>query len=175
MTTIVDDAEHQTDDGAGPEDHPEVRAGLRERRPDLRCAGLNDREPEHGVEEEAGRGDRRDHEHDRDQDRAAQHVQGLAVQHVRLEVVHRQPDPHRRQDLNEREPPVREQQLEPVEEHHEAADHQRERSEHAPRPTQADDQLLHHRLITIAHSHDELPQPVRQRRVLMWRRLTAIA
>jgi len=41
-----------------------------------------------------------------------------------LEVEHRRPDPHRREELDERETPVLEEEANPLEEHGEAADHE---------------------------------------------------
>ena len=64
--------------------------------------------------ERPGWHDREHHEQkdDRDQNRPAEHVEGLAVQDVGLEVEHGQPNPHRGKDLHEGEPPVRHQQPE---------------------------------------------------------------
>jgi hypothetical protein len=145
------EAEQQADEETGAQDHREVRAGLGERRSHAGATRLHDREPEHGVEEEARRGDRRDDEHDRDQHRAAQHVEGLVMQRVCLQVVHGEPDPHRRQDLHQRQPPIREQQPEPVEQHREPTDHEGERSEQAMRPAEAQDHLLSGLLVAIAY------------------------
>ena len=122
-----------------------------------------DRKPEHGIQEERGGGDCGDREHDRDQDRAAQHVKRLAVQCMCLPVEHDDPDPHRGHDLDEREPPIREQQLEPVEERHDPAGHERKRSEQAPRATQSKDRLLDHRLVAVPHGAHVAPEPRRQR------------
>ena len=69
---------------------------------------------------------------------AVPRVEPRALEHVGLEVEDRHPDPHRRQDLDERQPPVVEQQPQPVEEHHERADGERERREDPSRPAQRD-------------------------------------
>ena len=100
---------------------------------DLRAAGLSDREREYGVQVEARRGDHSDAKHQRDHDRRSlQLVERLAVQHVNLQVQHGRPDPHRGQHLDQGEPPVAEQQLDPVEEHREGSDGQGKGSQ--PRP-----------------------------------------
>jgi hypothetical protein len=122
---------------------------------------LHDRKREHCVQEEAGGCYGRDCEHDRDEDRAVQHANGLAVQGVLLEIEHREPDPHRRKDLHERQPPVREQKPQSAEEHRHAADHERERSQTPPRAAQAQDHLLDHRLVAVAHRAHEPPQACR--------------
>jgi hypothetical protein len=95
----------------------------------------------------------------------------LAVQYVHLPVEHRDPDPHRGQDLDEREPPIRKQQLEPLEERHDPADHERKRSEQTPRATELKDRLLNHRLVAISHGAHKAPEASPQRHVWLERRV----
>ena len=134
--------QQQTDHGARDHDRPEVTPRLGDRRPDLRGARTRDREGEHGVEEEAGDRDRDDDGDHRDEHGAAEHGERVVVEHVRLQVGHRRPDPDRGRNLHEQEPPVRDQQLQAVEEQREGAHREHERREHAARVAQAEDRLL---------------------------------
>jgi hypothetical protein len=108
-----------------PQHDSQVRPGLGERGPDLWRPRLGDRERKHRVEEKARRAERghgqnkRDHHH-----RTGQHMERLAVQHVRFQVEHGGPDPHGGQHLNQGQPPVGEQQLHPFEKHGYGADGQ---------------------------------------------------
>ena len=128
-----------------------MRACALEGRAQLRWTRAGDGKPEHRVQEERGGGDCSNREHDRDQDRALQHVERLAVQCVRLPVEHGQPDPNRRQDLDEREAPVRDQQLHAVEERDEPAHHECQRRKEARSLTQRQDGVGHHRLIAFSY------------------------
>jgi len=55
------------------------------------------------FQKEAGRCDDGDDGHGGDQVAAADGVERLLVDHMDLEVEHRRPDPHRREELDERE------------------------------------------------------------------------
>ena len=136
---------------------------LRDGRPDLGAAGLRDREGEHGVEEEARDRDRDDQQAGWDQNGAAHDGEGFVVQHVRLEIEHRQPDPHRREDLHEGEPPVGDEQPEPVEQHHERADGERERGEDAPRLAEPQDRLLDLGFVVVLDGPHERPDTRQER------------
>ena len=137
----------------------QVRPGLGERGPDLRPARPGDGEREHGVQEETRRRDRGHGQHQRDHDRPGQFVKRLPVQHVRLQVEHGGPDPHRRQHLDQGEPPVREQQLHPREQHGNGTDGQRERSQPAPGPAQLQDPGFDGRHIAVPDGADQLHGP----------------
>ncbi len=106
---------------------------------------------------------------DRDEHRTAQHVEGLAVQHVGLEVVRRQPDPHRRKNLDQRSgPPVgQEQSSVRLNEHREGTHRKRERGEHAPRSAQAEDRV-DRRLVVVFDGTHERPDARRQERSGSW-------
>ncbi len=84
------------------------------------------------------------------------------MQHVRLEIEHRQPDPHRWKDLHEREPPVGCEQPESSEQHHERADGERERGEQTVRTAQAEDRLLDPGLVVVLDGPHERPDPRRK-------------
>ena len=162
VTTVVDSASSR------PTTAPETRIGsevtprLRDGRPNLGATRPRDREREHRVEEEARHGDRDDGQDDRDEDRAAEHVEGVALQHVDPEVRHRHPDPDRREELYEREAPVGHEQLESVEQQREGADREREWREHAPRAAQAEDRLLDPGLVALLDGAHERADTSRQ-------------
>ncbi len=96
-----------------------------------------------------------DRQADRDQHRAGQVAERLAVEQVALEVVHREPDPHRGDDLDQRQSPVGEDQPQAVEQQCEGADGERERGEHAPGPAQPQNRLLDLRLVVVLDRADE--------------------
>jgi hypothetical protein len=123
--------------------------------PDLRRTRSRDGEREHRVEEEARGGDRRDGQHDRDPDWPAQHMKGMPVQDMGLQVEQGNPDPHRRQDLDQREAPAGEQQLDPLEQHDESADAEGKGGQQPPGLAQPDYRLLHGRFVTVANSADQ--------------------
>ena len=85
------------------------------------------------------------------------------MEHVRLEIEHRQPDPHRREDLHEREPPIGHEQLESVEQHGEGADGEGERGKYAPRLAEAEDRLLNPGLVVVLDGPHQRPDPRRKR------------
>ena len=151
-------AEKNADNPSRCQDDGQVRPGLGEGRPDLRAAGLGDREREYGVQVEARRGDHSDAKHQRDHDRRSlQLVERLAVQHVNLQVQHGRPDPHRGQHLDQGEPPVAEQQLDPVEEHREGSDGQGKGSQPRPGAAQPQEHLVHDLPVAVPDGLDELP------------------
>ena len=76
-------------------------------------------------------------------------VELLALERVRLEVEQREPDPHRRQHLDQGQPPVGEQRPQPLEEHHERAEREDERREDPPRPAQREDGCLDRGLVVL--------------------------
>jgi hypothetical protein len=129
-----------------------VNAGL-----DLRLTRGHDGEGEHRVQKEAGGGHRGDGHHDGDQDRAAQDMEALAVEDVRLQVERRNPDPHRRKHLDQQEPPVREQQFHPVEQHHEGADDEGKRGERPVRPAEREHGSLDHGFVAVSYGAHECP------------------
>ena len=114
-------AEAQADRGAPSQDHGEAGPGPGERRPDHRRSRPGDGKGEDGVQEEAHGGDRGHGEHERDHDRPVHYMEGLPAQHVGLQIEHGEPDPHRREHLDQGKPPVGDQQLHPVEQHHQGA------------------------------------------------------
>ena len=87
------------------------------------------------------------------------------MQNVRFEVEHREPDPHRRKDLNEGQAPVGEHQLEAVEEHREGARGERQRREPTPRLAETEDRFLGHRLVPLANRLHEPPDALTEPRV----------
>ena len=124
---------------------------------DLRAAGLSDREGEYGVQVEARRGDHSDAKHQRDHNRRSLQLgERLAVQHVSLQVQHGRPDPHRGQHLDQGEPPVAEQQLDPVEEHREGSDGQGKGSQPRPGAAQPQEHLVHDLPVAVPDGLDEL-------------------
>ena len=92
---------------------------------------------------------------ERERGRPAPGVEVLPLERVRLEVEHRDPDPHRRQDLDEREPPVDENEPQTLEEHHERADREHERGKDPPRPAQREHGRLDRRLVPGLYRIDE--------------------
>ena len=85
-------------------------------------------------------------------------VERPPVQGVRLEVQHRQPDPHRRQDLHHGQPPVGEHELHALEQHHEGAHRECEGCQPATRAAHAQDRCLDHRLVAVADGLDQFAQ-----------------
>ena len=81
---------------------------------------------------------------------------------VAFEVVHCDPDPHRGQELHEREPPVEDQQLHAVEEHDECADRERERRKDSPRLAERPDRVFHHPLVAVADRSDQCREALRR-------------
>ena len=59
------------------------------------------------------------------------------MQHVKPEVEHRRPDPHRRDDLDQQQTPVGQEQAQTFHEHCKCADPERERGEDAPAAAEA--------------------------------------
>jgi len=66
---------------------------------------------------------------------------------VSFEIVHRDPDPHRGQELHERKPPVEDEQPHAVEEHHECADGENERGKYPPGLAECPDRVFDHLLV----------------------------
>ena len=126
------------------------------RRSDL-GRGVRDREREHGVEEEAARGDGDDQECERDQDWPANDVKRLAVQHVQLQIEHRQPDPHGWKQRDQSEAPVSDDQLQGVEQNRDRADRKGKWREYLARAAQAENRLLDLRLVAVLYRPEERP------------------
>ena len=99
---------------------------------------------------------------DEDEQGTAQIVKRLAAKRVGFEVVHCDPDPHRGQELHEREPPVEDQQLHAVEEHDECADRERERRKDPPRLAECPDRVFHHPLVPVADRSDQCREALRR-------------
>ena len=68
---------------------------------------------------------------------------------VHLQVERHQPDPHRREDLHQRQPPVGDEQPEAVEQQRDRSDHEGERRERPARAAQPQDGLLDLRLVVL--------------------------
>ena len=85
-------------------------------------------------------------------------VERSPVQNVGLEVEHREPDPHRRQDLDQGQAPVGEDELHSLEEHLEGPHGQRKGCEPAARAAHAQYRRLHHRFVAVADGLDQLAQ-----------------
>ena len=100
-----------------PSTDREVRSCLSERGSDFGWGRSSDGERENGVEEEAGSSDRDDSQDDGDEHGTAQILKRFAAKRVGFEIVHCDPDPHRGQELHERQPPVEDEQPHAVEEH----------------------------------------------------------
>ena len=77
-----------------------------------------------------------------------EHAERPAVEQVGLEVEQRDPDPHGRQHLDERQAPVREQQLHALEEHHERSDQEGEGSQVAAGAAEVEDGLFDRGVVT---------------------------
>jgi hypothetical protein len=101
--------EQHANDSSGNQDHRPMTPSSCHRWTDLGVTRSRDRKCKYRIEEEARCGDCHDQQADRDQDRTAQDVKGFAVQYVQLDVEHRQPNPHRREDLDKGQPPVRDE------------------------------------------------------------------
>ena len=139
-----------------------MRPGLRERGPDRGRTVARDGKGEYGVQEETRRGNSGNGQDDRDHDGTGQYMERLPVQHVGLQVEHGGPDPHRRQDLDQGQPPVGEQQLHAVKQHGQGTDRQSEGSEPPPRTAQPYYRLFYGRTVVVADGLNELPDPGRQ-------------
>src|SRR5919198_3658271 len=98
----------------------------RQRRSDAGLAGRRDREGEDRVQVEARGGDQDDRDDERGLDGAVPDMELAAFEDVHLQVEQREPDPHRRQNLDQGEPPVRDEQLEALEEQDERAEREYE-------------------------------------------------
>ena len=143
------------------EDRPDVSPGFGERGLDLRLlAGLGDRETEHRVEIEGGRGDRDDGEQQRDEQRAAHDVELPTAEHVALQIHHRQPDPHGRQHLDQGQLPVGDEQPDSLEEHREGTHDQGQRSEEAIALAEGEDGVLDLAVVPLS---DRLDQSAEER------------
>ena len=121
--------------------------------------GTADGEGEDAVQVEAGRGEHDHPEDARDQQRAADDVELLAVEDVELDVEHGDPDPHGGHDLNHGQPPVGVEELHALEQHEEGTHDQGQRGEPAPALAELEDRLLH-RLVVAAP--DGVGQPADQ-------------
>ncbi len=137
------------------QDRAEMRVRLAKGRSDLGVR-RGDGKGEDRVEEKAPCCQRGDGQCERDEDRTAHDVELLPVQHVQLDVEHRHPDPHGRQDLHQGQPPVDEERLEPLEEHEEGAHDQGERRQPASRTAQVENGLPHRFLVAGLDEPDQL-------------------
>ena len=77
------------------------------------------------------------------------------MQDVDLDVEHGQPDPHGRDDLHQRQAPIRDQELEALEEHEEGADDQSEGGEPAAAPAQIEHGPLHRGVVATPDGIDQ--------------------
>ena len=125
--------------------------------PDFRPAGYRNGEGEDAVQVEAG-GRQRGHPDDAgDQDRAADDVELLAVEHVELDVEHGEPDPHGRDDLHHGEAPVCVQELHPLEQHEEGTHNEGQRRQPASALAELHHRLFYGLVVAPAYGVDELP------------------
>ena len=76
-------------------------------------------------------------------------VEALPVEHVGLQVEHGGPDQHGRQDLDEGQPPVGEERLDPLEEHGEASDQQGQGCQPPAPLTEGEHRGLHHVVVAV--------------------------
>ncbi len=128
---------------------------LAEGGPDLGLPRLRNGEGEHTVEVEAGRRDRDDGQHTRDEDGATDDVELLAVEHVHLDVEHGGPDPHGGHDLHEGEAPVGDEQLQALEQHEEGAHDQRQRGQPAAAVAELEHGLLDGAVVAAVDGVDQ--------------------
>ena len=84
--------------------------------------------------------------------------EGLPVQYVELQVEHRQPDPERRENLDQHQPPVRQQHLEPVEQEREGSHREGQRRED-PAPFAEPEQALEDDFVFLLDGPDERANP----------------
>jgi hypothetical protein len=80
-----------------------------------------------------------------------------AAEQVDFQVKHGQPEPHRREHLDQGEPPVGEQQLESLEQHGDGAYGKGGGGEQWPGTAQPDNRLLHRRLVVVLDGAEEPP------------------
>ena len=131
--------------------------GFGERRANLRRSRLRDGEREDAVEEETAGGKAGDDQEHEPEQRSTQKVKLFPVESVSLEVEHGGPDPHGREDLDEREPPVREEELHSLEEHGEGADQHRQGCQPTAALAECQDGSLDHRFVPCANGRDQTP------------------
>ena len=79
----------------------------------------------------------------------------VTLERVCLEVEQREPDPHRGQYLDQRQPPVREQQLQALKEHDEGTDREHQWREYAPRAAEIEDGRLDRGLVACLDRANE--------------------
>ena len=84
-----------------------------------------------------------------------QRVERLSVEDVSLEVQHCGPDPHGREHLDYREPPVGEQQLDSFEQHDKGTADYSERCEDAPATAQLKDRGLDRGVVALVDGADQ--------------------
>ena len=89
---------------------------------DRRLDPLGDHEGEYHVQEHRRHGHRQDQHSDRRQARFVGAVEGPAVERLLPQVVHRQPQPDGRQQLDRYQPPVAEQPSQAAQQHRERSD-----------------------------------------------------
>ena len=157
------ESQRQADDSAPANDRPGVPARLPEHGLQVRRARPRDREGEGGVEEERAYRDQ-DSEHEQHHDdRPADDVEFLAVQHVRLQVERHRPDQQGRKSLDQHQPPVRHQQPQRAEQHDERADDQGQRREDLPSPGELEDCLLDRVFVAVTDGDNEPPPELTDR------------
>ena len=145
----------QADAAAPRQDAPDVLIGQAEGGADLGLARRRDGEGEDAVEVEAGRGERGHREDAGDQERPADDVELLAVQHVELDVQHGDPDPHGGDDLDHGQTPVRVEELHALEQHEEGAHDQGQWGEPTLALAELEHGLLHRLVVAAADGVDE--------------------
>ena len=155
VTMIVEKPSSSAHDEPDAENHSLVALGFLEPGSDLGRAGACDREREYRIEEVTHCRDRRDEQDQRDDDRAADDVERLAVERVELEIEQRQPDPHRGHDLDEHQPQVGADEPQSLEQHRERPDGQGQRGEPTTRPAEAQNGCLHRGRVAVANCTDE--------------------
>ena len=136
-------------------DRRQVPVGLGEGRADLGLARIGDGEGEDPVQVEARRGEQRHAQDGGDEKGPADDVELLAVKHVELDIEHGEPDPHGGDDLHQREAPVRDEQLQALEEHQESADDECQGGEPAPALAELEHRLLDGGVVAGADGIDE--------------------
>jgi hypothetical protein len=132
-------------DSAAPgQDDPQVDVGPAEKAGRIfGWPGYRNGEGEDAVQVEAGRRERGHPDDAGDQERAADDVELLAVEHVELDVQHGEPDPHGRNDLHHCEAPVGVQELHALEQHEEGTHDEGQRRQPAPALAELDHRLFH--------------------------------
>ena len=112
-------------------------------RSDFRLLRARDGEGKDGVEKLGGRGHDGDDQHNEDEDRAKCPIEFPPPYDMDLQVEHGRPDEEGGDHLDGREPPVREEQFDPLEEHGERTDQQGQWCEDPTALAERDDRGLY--------------------------------